>query len=156
MSRRSRLSVPKKQQRWYSGKQKQHTIKVQVTLDQQTGRLMSTCSAPGAVHDFSLFKSHVKDWRYRPYLIVDKGYQGIESLYFKALIPLKKPKQRVLTKEQKAFNREVNRRRIVIEHVFAALKTFKILGTRYRNRKRRLLLRFNLLAGLYNYALINK
>jgi len=117
---------------------------------------MSTHGASGAVHDFALFKQTVKRWRYRPYLIVDKGYEGIHRLQFKALIPFKKLKRRPLTSEQQAFNREVNRRRIVIEHVFAALKTFKILGTRYRNRRRRLVLRFNLLAGIYNYELINK
>lgn len=117
---------------------------------------MSTHPAPGAMHDFALFKQTVKRWRYRPYLIVDKGYEGIHRLQFKALISFKKPKRWPLTSKQKAFNREVNRRRIVIEHVFAVLKAFKILGTRYRNRRRRLLLRFNLLASIYNHEMINK
>lgn len=149
-------SVLKKQWRWYSGKQKQHTVKVQVALAADSGCIVSTQLSPGSVHDFTLFKRTVHAWRYRPYLIVDKGYDGIQALGFKALIPFKKPKHRPLQPEQNAFNREINRRRIVIEHVFAALKTFKILGTRYRNRRRRLLLRFNLLAGLYHREVANK
>ena len=45
------------------------------------------------------------------------------------------------------------KRRIGIEHVFRTLKTFKILAERYRNRGKRLGLRFNLIAGIYNLEL---
>lgn len=109
----------------------------------------------GSVHDFTLFKHTVKTWRYRPYFVMDKGYEGIQNLPFKALIPFKKPKGRRLTPEQQALNRAINRRRILIEHAFAALKVFKILSTRYRNRRKRLMLRFNLIVGLYNRQLLN-
>ncbi|MBJ8451812.1 hypothetical protein I6M90_07965 [Acinetobacter bereziniae] len=47
----------------------------------------------------------------------------------------------------------MNKRRIGIEHVFGTLKTFKILAERYRNRGKRLGLRFNLIAGIYNLEL---
>ena len=43
--------------------------------------------------------------------------------------------------------------RIRVEHVIGALKRFRILAERYRNRRRRFGLRFNLIAGLYNHAL---
>ncbi|NNG77115.1 IS5/IS1182 family transposase, partial [Acinetobacter sp. ANC 4277] len=43
-----------------------------------------------------------------------------------------------------------------IEHVFGRLKTFKILAERYRNRAKRLGLRFNLIAGIYNLELSKK
>jgi len=33
------------------------------------------------------------------------------------------------------------------------MKIFRILSERYRNRRKRFSLRFNLLAGLYNYEL---
>jgi hypothetical protein len=36
--------------------------------------------------------------------------------------------------------------RVVIEQVFAYLKRFRILSERYRNRRRRFGLRFNLIA----------
>lgn len=122
----------------------------------RTGYLLNTVSAQGSVHDFCLFKRTLKHWHCRPYVIVDKGYEGIQRLTDKALIPFKKPKGRPLAPEQTHFNREVNRRRIPIEHAFAALKTFKILSTRYRNRRQRLMLRFNLIVGFYNRELINK
>ncbi|WP_227501356.1 hypothetical protein [Campylobacter jejuni] len=44
----------------------------------------------------------------------------------------------------------MGRRRIQVEHVFGRMKCFKILSCVYRNRRKRLNLRFNLLAGIYN------
>ena len=41
----------------------------------------------------------------------------------------------------------------MIEHIFGRLKVFKILAERYRNRRKRFCLRFNLIAALYNYEL---
>ncbi|MEG5255886.1 IS5/IS1182 family transposase, partial [Microcoleus sp. A6-C6] len=43
--------------------------------------------------------------------------------------------------------------RIVIEHVNRSLKIFKILSSRYRNRRRRYAKRCNLLSAIYNYEL---
>ncbi|MHA3081854.1 transposase family protein [Acinetobacter sp. ANC 5383] len=58
--------------------------------------------------------------------------------------------------ELKTYNREINKRRIGIEHVFGKLKTFKILAGCYRSRGKRLGLRFNLIAGIYNLELSEK
>jgi len=43
--------------------------------------------------------------------------------------------------------------RILVEHVHRRLKVFRILSERYRNRRQRFGLRFNLIAGLLNYEL---
>ncbi len=56
-----------------------------------------------------------------------------------------------LTPEQKAFNRQLARQRVGIEHVNRRLKIFRILSGRYRNRRHRFGLRCNLIAGLYNF-----
>jgi hypothetical protein len=44
-------------------------------------------------------------------------------------------------------------KRVVNEHVIAALKRFRILGERYRNRRKRFRLRLNLIAAIYNLEL---
>jgi len=41
----------------------------------------------------------------------------------------------------------------VAEHIIRSLKVFRILAERYRNRRRRFGLRFNLIAALYNHEL---
>lgn len=56
----------------------------------------------------------------------------------------------------RTYNREINKRRIGIEHVFGILKTFKILAECYRNTGKRFGLRFNPIAGIYNLELSKK
>ncbi|WP_263858239.1 transposase family protein [Waterburya agarophytonicola] len=56
-------------------------------------------------------------------------------------------------KDQKKYNRELNRLRVAIEHVNRRLKMFKILSFPDRNRHRRFGLRISFIAGIYNYEL---
>ncbi|WP_416375241.1 hypothetical protein [Spiroplasma poulsonii] len=44
--------------------------------------------------------------------------------------------------------------RIIIENIFAILKKFKIITKKYRNRRKRFGLRFNLIASIYNLQLL--
>jgi len=84
---------------------------------------------------------------------MDSGYQGIEALHENALTPKKKPKKGKLTKSQKRYNRMLSSERVLVENVLSWLKRFHILTDRYRNRRKRFGLRFNLIAGIYNYEL---
>jgi len=43
--------------------------------------------------------------------------------------------------------------RITNEHVIGKIKRFKIVADRYRNRRKRFGLRFNLISGICNYEL---
>ena len=81
----------------------------------------------------------------------DSGYQGLQKKHGKVLIPKKKTKLHKLTKEEKKANRELAKKRIKVENVIRRLKIFRILGERYRHRRKRLGLRFNLLSGIYNF-----
>lgn len=86
-------------------------------------------------------------------MLAGSGYQGLDELHAKSKTPRKKPRKGQLTDEQKRSNRELASRRVVVEHVIRDLKIFRILAERYRNRRQRFSLRFNLIAGLYNYEL---
>jgi hypothetical protein len=86
-------------------------------------------------------------------VLADSGYQGLSKLHEKSKTPQKKPRKSELSGEQKRSNRELASRRVVVEHVIRSLKIFRILAERYRNRRKRFSLRFNLIAGLYNYEL---
>ena len=122
----------------------------------KTQQILSLCSSRGAVHDFELFKRNIKLIPSEAFVLADKGYQGIYALYPNSLLPLKAKRRCKLDHELKIYNQEINKRRIGIEHVFGRLKTFKILAERYRNRGKRLGLRFNLIAGIYNLELSKK
>ena len=146
----------KKQKKSYSGKKKTHTFKVQAIIHYKTQKILSLCTDLGSVHDFEVFKRNLNQIPADAFILADKGYQGIYAVYSDSLLPLKAKRRCKLDPELRIYNQEINKRRIGIEHVFGRLKTFKILAKRYRNRGKRLGLRFNLIAGIYNLELSTK
>ncbi len=86
---------------------------------------------------------------------VDTGYQGLQKVHTQTVLPKKKSKKKPLKKEDKKRNTVLAKERVFVENVIGMLKRFKIISDRYRNRRKRFGLRFNLLAGLYNYELKN-
>lgn len=85
--------------------------------------------------------------------LTDSGYQGIGKLHSHSQTPKKKSKHHPLTEEEKAQNRAIASDRISCEHVIGRLKVFRILMERYRNRRKRFGLRFNLIAAICNLEL---
>ena len=86
-------------------------------------------------------------------LLGDKGYQGIKKIHTNSRTPIKKTKNPELSQAEKVLNRLLAKERIIIENIHRSLNIFRILSSRYRNRRRRFGLRFNLIAGIYNYEL---
>jgi transposase len=146
---------PKKQRRHYSGKKKRHTQKAQVVIDPSKKRIVATAFAEGAVHDFTLFKQSRTAMNEKIRCLADSGYQGLKTLHPNSQTPKKKSKHHPLTPDEKASNRSLSRQRMLVEHIIGRLKVFRLLSERYRNRRKRFGLRFNLIAALYNleYAL---
>jgi hypothetical protein len=68
-------------------------------------------------------------------------------------MPKKKSKKNPLTLEDKKRNQDISRERVVNKNVIGCIKRFKIISDRYRNRRKRFALRFNLIAGIYNLEL---
>jgi len=147
------LSVQKKQKKYYSGKQRCHTLKIQLLINQGTQEILCTALGIGKEHDFRIFKNSRIKARKEIQIVADKGYQGIKTYHNNSKIPYKKPRKGKLSQEQKEFNRQQARVRIKVEHVIRLLKVFRILSSRYRNRRKRFGLRVNLIAGIYNYEL---
>lgn len=85
--------------------------------------------------------------------LTDTGYQGIHKIHSNSELPKKKTKKCPLTKEEKKANKNLASQRALNENVIGMLKRFKIIADKYRNRRKRFGLRFNLIAGIYNYEL---
>jgi len=147
----SHRASKKKQEDWYSGKKKRHTVKSQIVADVESRLIYDVEEAVGSVHDFKLCKETLLTVLMLSVMILaDSGYQGIQEYHTWSLIPIKKSKNRELSEEEKAFNRELSRRRIVIENINARIKVFKIMSYPYRNRRRRHLLRTKLVCAILN------
>jgi len=105
------------------------------------------------MHDYKLFqRSRIKPGEHLQ-LRADLGYWGLQTEFSNVIMPLKNSKRHQLTKAEKKLNRELASKRIKVENIIRRLKIFRILSERYRHRRKRFGLRFNLIAGLHNYEL---
>ena len=121
--------------------------------DPKTTIILATAFAPGSEHDFQLFKEDRSEIAKQIRILADAGYQGLGKRHANCQTPFKKSKYHPLTRTEKSRNRILARKRILIEHIFRRLKVFRILSERYRNRRKRFALRFNLIAALYKLEL---
>ena len=85
--------------------------------------------------------------------VADTGYIGLQKLHARSLLPKRRGKKNPLARVDIERNREISCKRMAVENVIGMLKRFKILAEKYRNRRKRFGLRFNLIAGLYNFEL---
>lgn len=118
----------------FSGKRYRPGLNAQVITDLRGRVVDAGALMPGSVHDAKAFKQSGLAKTYEihltgegPSLIGDCGYVGIVPL-----TPYKKPEYRELTVAERWFNRQVCRRRWVVEQGIAHLRTWKILKTGYR------------------------
>ena len=121
--------------------------------DRKSAQIVATAFSHGSKHDFQLFKEDGSDFAEPLRILADAGYQGLAELHPNCQTPFKKSKYHALTRREKQRNRALARKRIVIEHIFCKLKVFRILSEKYRNRRKRFALRFNLIAAIYNLEL---
>lgn len=122
-------------------------------MDKKSQKIVCTAFSPGRKHDFRLFKESRVRVQPQTKLLTDTGYVGIKKIHAHAEHPKKSSKLHPLTKQDKKNNRDLSSERVLNENVLASLKRFKILSERYRNRRRRFGLRFNLIAAVYNAEL---
>jgi hypothetical protein len=113
----------------------------------------------GRTHDYRMLLEEfppAEGWFAEFRLRVDLGFLGIEKDFVckELFIPHKKPQQKELTLEQKAENKLLASKRIVVEHALAGLKRYRILSDRLRLHDLEL---YNVIlgvcAGLWNFYL---
>ena len=124
-----------------------------MVVDKKTRKVICTAFANGKRHDFRLFKESKTHIHPETLAKTDTGYVGIKKIHANSLLPKKKTKKNPLTAEDKAVNRKISSERVGNEHAIGFIKRFRILSERYRNRRKRFGLRFNLIAGICNFEL---
>jgi hypothetical protein len=120
----------------YSGKKKQHTVKNNVIVDKDTGKVKGlSATTEGKKHDKKLadeqglrFPEGSKLWK-------DTGFQGYEPENTQTFQPKKKPKGGELTDAQKVENAVISSQRIGVEHSIGGVKVYRIARDVFRNLK---------------------
>ncbi|BET39337.1 transposase family protein [Spiroplasma ixodetis] len=127
------------------------SIKFQIIYDFFNKKNVDIFADNGKVHDFQILKNSNLEFSEKTIIIGDLGYQGIQNIYKNTILPIKKTKNKKLTKQEKIYNKIISKIRIKVEHVFAWLKRFKILINKCRKSIFRLMyLIFNLLCEIFN------
>jgi hypothetical protein len=154
-----RTQRPKRRQRaYYSGKKKAHTLKTQVAVDEDSGRIVDVSdSVPGRWADIKLLgKSRLlKRLPEGVGGIGDLGYVGIGALHPAGLgaSPRRKPRGKERPPEDRRYNRAFSRRRIVVEHGIGRLRRFAAVSHVNRHGRKGHAVRVRAIAGLVNRML---
>ncbi len=120
------------QRQYYCGKKKKHSLKIEIMTDTRGEILSISKVVPGRIDDFKLRKQSDNIPR-NITVLADSGYQGLQKIHPKTILPYKRRRKCGLSPEEQAHNRAFASKRIVVEHVFSHIKRFKILGSTYRN-----------------------
>ena len=83
-----------------------------ISCDQGEDIIDVTVGAPGPEADINLFRQQQDKFSESQQFAGDKAYVGAP----RTTTPTKKPKGKELTPEQKEENKQISRRRILIEH----------------------------------------
>ena len=107
----------------------------------------------GRRHDFHLFKR--SDVHFHPTTLAlgDSGFQGLQKLHPNTALPKRRSKKDPLDPLDKVLNHVISSERVLVENIIRRVKIFRIMGERYRNRRKRFGLRLHLIAGIVNAQL---
>lgn len=118
-----------------------------------TGLILAVRSARGTTHDFQILKKSNLDINPNAKLKTDKGFIGIKQLYPNSEVPHKASKYHPLTKEQKQYNRQLAKERIMIEHRNRECKIFRICKEQYRGKHKNYEKTWKLVSAIVNLKL---
>lgn len=126
------------QETFYSGKKKMHTLKNALIVSTLGIVMWLGKTHVGKIHDKPMveslkFKAHIT-------LLADLGFKGWNPANTKLILPHKKPRntkteKKELLKEQKDFNKEQSKQRVIVENVIAHIKVLRIIKDKNRNYK---------------------
>jgi hypothetical protein len=69
--------------------------------------------------------------------------------------PIRKQRNLELSAEEKEYNKNHSRKKILIEHIICRLKKYRILADVFRNKLRKYNTMSDIVTGLKNYRMVN-
>lgn len=146
---------------YYSGKKKKHTVKNLYTVNEKGLTIYkSKHKQVGKKHDYKIYKKNHPDTPKDVTNAFDLGFLGVEKDFpaeQKSSLPIRKKRNCEITAEQKEYNKDHSKRRIVVvEHAICRIKKkYRIMNDVFRNRLRKYDKASDIVSGLINYRLMN-
>ena len=155
----------------YSGKVGRHTAKVQYTTNVHGLIARKTRHSPGRVHDVKVYKmkrptfpkhlprrdgAAARGGRTDLRHYLDRGYRGAQEAdpEVDLTLPIRKKPGKGLTDAEKDFNRMHSKVRACVENAIRRVKTYRIMGDRYRNPLKKYDLANSIVCGLVNQRIL--
>lgn len=123
-----------RQRYFYSGKKGCHTIKNNLIINKEQQVLYLSPTVEGKLHDKALAEQMELNFPADGVLMQDLGFLGYNPGKVKIVIPEKKPKNKPLGKEDKAFNQIISSMRVTVEHAIGSVKRLRIVQEKIRLR----------------------
>ena len=143
---------------FYSGKKRQHTLKSQVAVDEETGQIVEVAeSVPGPSADMTVLKDSGLLGRLPTGVGVlgDLAYVGVDKAAPNSLgaAPRRKPREKPRPPEDVVYNQAFARRRVTVEHTIGRLRRYQSLSQTDRGHRKHHTPRVVAIAGLVNRQL---
>jgi hypothetical protein len=140
---------------YYSGKKRQHTLKSQIAIHEQTGQVIDVPdSVPGPTADIKLLEQSGLMARLPNGVgaMGDLAYVGIDKLddQHVGAAPRRKPRGQPRPVEDVAYNTAFSRRRIGVEHTIGRMRRYQAITMTDRNHRQDHPARVRAIAGLAN------
>lgn len=151
---------PKKVRKFFSGKSSMHALKTQIAVTPDGLIVHQSATVPGPMADSMLLRRArlMVNLPAGTRVIWDAGYVGMDKIYpeFEVVTPFKRKKGQDLSEDEREFNHQVSKVRIVVENVICRLKVFRALGDFFRNPDSSHGLIAGVVSGLVNLRTINR
>ncbi|MHC5851041.1 transposase [Nostoc sp.] len=126
---RERPGDNNEQKKYFSGKKSNHTFKSQMIILPDGSDIVDVVAGePGPKSDITLFREYRSEFDTKQRFKGDKAYIGEDLI----TTPIKKPRNRELTTEQKEQNKIFSSKRIFVEHRIRSVKIFRVVQERFR------------------------
>lgn len=152
----------KKRKARHSGKKQAFTLMTQVLTNKDSFMLHVSPPMAGRRHDVALFKkSAVPNWlakhKDKIQCRADGGYEGMSKQCpdIRIVTPVKRQRNKPeLTKQEIRNNKRHSSQRIPVEHSFAGVKQFQLLGQIYRGKEQDYKRYFVAIASVRNFRML--
>jgi len=126
---RERPVSDEEQKKYYSGKKSHHTFKSQIIILPDGRDIVDIVTGePGPKSDITLFRENRTHFEPEQKFKGDLAYTGEDLIE----TPVKKPKNKELSAEQKEANKKFSSKRIFVEHRIRSVKIFRVVQDRFR------------------------
>lgn len=126
---------PEVQKAYYSGKNKQQSVKNNLIINTACEVILLTPTYEGKIHHKRIADARGYSLPRGSHLYQDSGFQGFRLPGINSIQPKKKPKGRLLTVAEKQNNRNISSIRIRVEHAMGGIKRYRIVKDKSRNYK---------------------